>query len=53
MSNDLDKANVLSGYFSSVFNTDSIKVLPPCDVKCSVVMDNIMMDTVDVKKTPQ
>ena len=50
VSNDLDKANVLSGYFSSVFNTDSIKVLPACDVKCSVVMHNIMMDTDDVKK---
>jgi hypothetical protein len=50
VSKDLDKANVLSEYFSSVFNTDTSKVLPPCDVKCSTVMDNITIDIEDVRK---
>ena len=50
MSNDLDNANVLSEYFSSVFNTDTSEVLPPCDVKCSTVMDNITLDIEDVEK---
>ena len=50
VSNDLDKANVLSEYFSSVFNTDTSEVFPPCDVKCSTVMDNITIDIEDVKK---
>jgi len=49
-SNDLDKANVLSNYFSSVLNTDSCEVVPPCDVKCSTVMDNIIIVFDDVKK---
>ena len=50
VSNDLDKANVLSDYFPSVFNTDTSEVFPPCDVECSTVMDNITMDIEDVKK---
>lgn len=50
VSNDLDKANVLSNYFSSVFNTDSCEELPPCDVTCSTEMDNITIDVEDIKK---
>jgi len=47
---DLDKANVANNYFSSVFNSDSCEVVPPCDVKCFTVMDNIIIDVDDVKK---
>lgn len=50
VSNDLDKANVLSEYFSSVFNTDTSEILPPCNVKCSTIMDYITIDIEDVKK---
>jgi len=51
VSNDLNRDNVLSNYFLSVFNIDSCEVVPPCDVKCPTVMDNITIDVDDdVKK---
>jgi len=50
VNNDLDKANVLSNYFSSVFNIDSCEVVSLCDVKYSTIMDNIIIDVDDVEK---
>jgi len=50
MSSDLDKANVLSNYFSIVFNSDLCNVVPPCNVRCSTVMDNVIIDVNDVNK---
>jgi len=50
VSNDSDKAYVLSNYFSSYFNIDLCEIVPPCDVKCSTVMDKIIMDVDDAKK---
>jgi len=50
VSNDLDKANVLINYLSSVFNIDLCEVVPPCNVKCSTVMYKNIMDDEDVKK---
>jgi len=48
VSNALDKANVLSNHFWSVFNIDSCDVVPPGDVKYST--DNTIADVDDVKK---
>jgi len=51
VSNGLDMANVIINYFSSVFNIDSCEVVPPYDVKCSTVLNNIIINVDEVKKS--